>query len=102
MDHLEQTDEQDNSIDQELYRFRAIIGHEGPSKVTDPNWKGRKWNAQIKWETGEITFEPSSVIAADDPISCEAYAQKKKTYTTLLDGKGLDISSKRKNNLPEP
>ena len=100
LDHLEQSDEQDNSMDQELYRFRAIIGHEGPLKVTDPNWKGSKWNVQIEWETGEITFEPLSVIAADDPITCAAYA-KEKTYTTLMDGKGLDISSKRKNNLPE-
>ena len=28
--------------------------------------------------------------------------QKRKAYTTLMDGKDLDISSKRKNNLPEP
>ena len=68
MDHLEQADEQDNSMDQEHYRFRAILGHEGPLKVTHPNWKGSKWNVQIEWETGEITFEPLSVIAADDPI----------------------------------
>ena len=27
-------------MDQELYRFRGIIGHKGPLKVTDPNWKG--------------------------------------------------------------
>ena len=58
LDHLEQADEQDNSMDQERYRFRAIIGHEGPSKATDPNWKGSKWNVQIEWETGEFTFEP--------------------------------------------
>ena len=25
-------------MDQELYKFRAIIGHEGPLKVTDPNF----------------------------------------------------------------
>ena len=54
MDHLEQADEQDNLMDQELYRFRAIIGHKGPLKVTDPNWKGSKWNVQIEWETGEL------------------------------------------------
>ena len=101
MDHLEQADEQDNSVDQEPYRFRAIIGHEGPLKATDPNWKGSKWNVQIEWETGEITFEPLSAIAADDPITCAAYA-KEKTCTTLMDGNGLDISSKGKNNLPEP
>ena len=36
LDHLEQTEEQDNSMDQELYRIRVIIGHEDPLKVTDP------------------------------------------------------------------
>ena len=84
MDHLEQADEQDNSMDQERYRFRAIIGHEGPLKATDPNWKGSKWNVQIEWETGEITFEPLSVIAADNHITCAAYAKEKNLYN--LDG----------------
>ena len=82
--HLEQSDEQDNSMDHELYRFRAIIGHEGPLKATDPNWKGSKWNVQIESETGEITFEPLSVIAADDPITCAAYVKEKNLYN--LDG----------------
>ena len=84
LDHLEQADEQDNSMDQEFYRFKAIIGHEGPLKATDPNWKGSKWNVEIEWETGEITFEPLSVIAADDPITCAAYAKEKNLYN--LDG----------------
>ena len=73
--HLEQADEQDNSMDKELHRFRAIIGHEVPLKTTTPNWKGSKLNVQIEWETGEITFEPLRVIAADDPITCAAYAK---------------------------
>ena len=30
LDHLEQAEEEDNFMDQELYKFRAIIGHEGP------------------------------------------------------------------------
>ena len=84
LDHLEQAEEQDNSMDQELYKFRAIIGHEGPLKVTDPNWKGSKWNVQIECETGETTFEPLSVIAVDDPITCTAYATEKNLYN--LDG----------------
>ena len=71
-------------MDQELYRFRAIIGHKGPLEATDPNWKGSKWNVQIEWETGEITFEPLSVIAADDPITCAAHAKDKNLYN--LDG----------------
>ena len=43
LDHLEQAEKEDNFMDQELYKFRAIIGHKGPLKATDPNWKGSKW-----------------------------------------------------------
>ena len=71
-------------MDQEHYKFRAIISHEGQLKATDPVWKGSKWNAQIDWETGESTYEPLSVIAADDPITCAAYAKEKNLY--ILDG----------------
>ena len=52
LDHLEQAEEQDNSMGQELYKFSAIICHKGPLKETDPNWKGSKWNVQIEWEIG--------------------------------------------------
>ena len=44
LDHLEQAEVQNNSIDQELYTFRVIIGHKGPLKATDPSWKGSKYN----------------------------------------------------------
>ena len=80
----QQAEEEDKSVDQELYKFRAIIGHGGPLKVTDPNWKGSKWNVQIEWETGEITFEPLSVIAVDALITCAPYAKEKNLYN--LDG----------------
>ena len=62
-------------MDQELYRFRAIIGHQGPLLASDPDWQGSKYNVQVEWETGEITFEPLSIIAADDPVTCAAYAK---------------------------
>ena len=85
LDHLEQAENQDNSMDQELYKLiRAIFGHEGPLKATDPNYKGSKYDVQIEWETGVIIFEPLSVIAADDPITCAAYAKEKNLYN--LDG----------------
>ena len=80
LDHLEQAEEHDNYTDHELYKSTAILGHEGPLKATDPNWKGSKYNAQIEWETGEITFEPLSVIAAaDDTITCPACAKREKS-----------------------
>ena len=63
-------------MDQEPYRFRAIIGHQGPLLASNPDWKGSKYNVQVEWETGEITFEPLSIIAADDPVTCAAYAKE--------------------------
>ena len=50
-------------MDQELYKFRAIIGYKGPLLASDPDWKGSRYNVQVEWETGEITFEPLSIIA---------------------------------------
>ena len=63
-------------MDQELYRSRAIIRHQGPLLASDPDWKGTKYNVQVEWETGEITFEPLSIIDADDPVTCAAYAKE--------------------------
>ena len=63
-------------MDQKLFKIRAIIGHQGPLKATDPDWKGSKYNVQVEWKTGEITFEHLSVIAVDDPVTCAAYAKQ--------------------------
>ena len=30
----------------------------------------------VEWDTGETTEEPLSIIAADDPVACAAYAKK--------------------------
>ena len=59
LEHFENAQDHDMGMDQELYRFRAIIGHQGPLISSDPDWKGSKYNVQVEWETGEITFEPS-------------------------------------------
>ena len=63
-------------VDQELYRFRAIIGLQGPLLPSDPDWTGRKYNVQVEWETGEITFEPCSIIAANDPVTLQHMPKK--------------------------
>ena len=76
LEHLENAQDHDMGMDQKLYRFRAIIGHQGPLLASDPDWKGSKYNVQVEWETGEITFEPLSIIAADDPVTCAAYAKE--------------------------
>ena len=63
-------------MDQEHNRFRAIIGHQSPLLASAPGWKGSKYNVQVEWETGDITFEFLSIIAADDPVTCAAYAKE--------------------------
>ena len=30
----------------------------------------------IEWETGEITEEPLSILAQDDPVTCPPYAKE--------------------------
>ena len=76
LEHLENAQDRDMGMDQELYRFRAIIGHQGPLLASAPDWKGSKYNVQVEWETGEITFEPLSIIATDDPVTCAACAKE--------------------------
>ena len=42
LEHLENAQDHDMGMDQEHYRFRAIIGHQGPLLASDPDWKGSK------------------------------------------------------------
>ena len=53
VDHLEAGANEPNKISNDLYKFRALIGHQGQLKPTDPNWKGCKFNVLVEWETGE-------------------------------------------------
>ena len=76
VDHLEAAVNEDNEISDVLFNFRALIGCEGPLKPTDPNWKGSKFNALVEWETGEKTYEPLSVLSADDLVTCATYAKE--------------------------
>ena len=71
LDHLDHQEQQED-----LYKFRAITGHQGPLSPQDENYKGSKYNVMVEWETGEITDEPLSLIAADDPVTCVEYAKK--------------------------
>ena len=71
LDHLDHQEQQED-----LYKFRAITGHQGPLSPQDENYKGSKYSVMVEWETGEITDEPLSLIAADNPVTCAEYAQK--------------------------
>ena len=90
-ENLETAQDNDLGMDQELFKCRAIIGHQGPLKATDPDWKGSIYNVQVEWETGEVTFEPLSVIADDDTVTCTAYAM---TCLLWKDGVGSGTLAK--------
>ena len=71
LDHLDHQEQQED-----LYKFRAITGHQGPLSPQDENYKGSKYNVMVEWKTGEITDGPLSLITADDPVTCAEYAKK--------------------------
>ena len=52
------------------------LENQGPLLAIDPDWKGSKYNVQVEWKTGEISFEPLSIIPADDRVTCAAYAKE--------------------------
>ena len=60
-----------------VWKFKRIAGHQGPLKKGDPGYNGSKFNVLVEWETGESTYEPLDVIAADDPVTCAIYAKDK-------------------------
>jgi len=68
--------EQQDDDGTKLWKFRRITAHEGPLKPSDPSYKGSQYNVMIEWENGEVTSEPLTIIAADDPVTCAIYARE--------------------------
>ena len=56
------------------WKFKKIIAHQGPLHQHHPDYNGSKYNVTIEWENGEITSEPLTIIASDDPALCAQYA----------------------------
>jgi hypothetical protein len=59
-----------------VWKYRCIKAHEGPLQQSHPNYKGSQYNVLIEWENGEVTNEPLTIIAKDDPVTCAIYAKK--------------------------
>ena len=68
--------------DPTVWKLQSITAHEGPLQQTHPNYKGSPYNVMIEWETGEITSEPLSIIAADNPVTCSIYAKQNDLLNT--------------------
>ena len=71
-DLLNSLEEDGESI---VWKFKRILAHQGPLTPKDKDWNGSAYNVMVEWENGEITTEPLSIIAADDPVSCAVYAR---------------------------
>ena len=75
MDYIQKGTDAEEDPDS-LFKFRDIIAHQGPLESTDPNHKGSNYNVMVEWESGEVTYEPLTLISKDDPITCAVYAKK--------------------------
>ena len=93
MDYLSKDDEDDI-----IWKFKDIIGHQGPLNKNHKDYKGSPYNLTVLWENGETTNEPLSVIAADNPVSCAMYA-KKYDLLDLPGWKRFKSLAKRQNNM---
>ena len=49
-------------MDQELFKFRAIIGDQDPLAASDPDWKGSKYNVQVEGRLGRLLLSPSLLV----------------------------------------
>ena len=75
MDYIQKGTDAEEDPDS-LFKFRDIVAHQGPLESSDPNHKGSKYNVMVEWESGEVTYEPLTLISKDDPITCAVYAKK--------------------------
>ena len=73
-DLIEEQESQPAGSPDSVYTFDSILSHQGPFKSTDPEYKGSKYNVQIKWSDGSTTMEPLATIIQDDPVECAKYA----------------------------
>ena len=52
--------ESQNRNDEEpmMWKFKQIVGHQGPLNKDSPGWKGDRYNVMVEWENGETSYEP--------------------------------------------
>jgi hypothetical protein len=82
----------------EIWKFRRVLSHQGPLTHRDNAYNGSKYNVEIEWENGEITYEPLGTVIADDPITIALYAHENGLLDT--DGwKRLKPIARRKQKL---
>ena len=59
LEHIENAQDHDMGMDQELYRLRAIIGHQGPLLASDPDWKEANIMFKLNGRLRRLPLNPS-------------------------------------------
>ena len=59
LEHLENAQDHDMGMDQELYRFRVIIRHQGPLLASDPDWKEANIMSKLNGRLWRLVLNPS-------------------------------------------
>jgi hypothetical protein len=77
MDYIEKDEQQHQDKDGNgFWNFKLIVGHKGPFRASNPEYKGSRYNVLIDWENEEITSEPLNIFGKDDPVTCAVYAHE--------------------------
>ena len=66
------------------FKFKDIIGHDGPFTKRHKKYQGSTWNLHILWDNGSTTWEPMKYFEQDDPVTVAIYGHSK----GLLDKQG--------------
>ena len=69
-------EEQDQHDTEKVWTYKKVIGHQGPLKPDDPDYKGCSYNVKVLWEDDSETYEPLSTFIKDDPITVTEYAKE--------------------------
>ena len=78
VDSIESDMLQSNDPDdpERAWKFRKILGHQGPLSHKDKKYNGSLYNVLVEWESGETTHEPVDLLARDDPTTLAVYAKE--------------------------
>ena len=100
LEHLENAQDHDMGMDQELYRFRAIIGHQGPLHASDPDWKEANIMFKLNGRLGRLPLNPSPSLL----LMIQSHVQhmpKKMSYLLWRDGVDSEALPRRIRSLQE-
>jgi hypothetical protein len=61
-----------------FWNFKHIVGHEGPFRTSNPEYKGSRYNVLVEWENGEIMSDSLNIFGKDDPVTCAVYAHERR------------------------